>query len=55
MNDMPISTTIWFRPKDTSGALSVKIEALNPYYLKSLARNVWDNLNKNFEMVTSRP
>jgi hypothetical protein len=52
---MQTTMTIWFKPKDTTGALSVKIESTNPYHLTALARNVWDNLNKNFQMVSTRP
>ena len=52
---MEMSITIWFKPKDTTGALSVKVESANPNYLTALAQTVWDNLNKNFQMVSTRP
>ncbi len=47
--------TIWFRPVDSSGALKVDVQNINPDYLVSLAQYIWDNLNENFYMVSSRP
>lgn len=54
---MNIHHTIWFRPHNTSGALSVVVERRSDNHaeLDSLARVVWDNLAKVFEMVSTRP
>jgi len=55
MDDMPISTTIWFRPHGTSGAVSVTVESVNPENLDSVACEIWDGLNKSFHMLSTRP
>jgi len=39
---------IWFRPHDSSGALSVEVNTL-------FASHVWDLLSKEFYMVSTRP
>jgi hypothetical protein len=47
--------TIWFRPIDSTGALKVDVQNVNPEFLVSLAQYVWDNLSENFYMVSARP
>lgn len=44
--------TIWFRIPNTSGALSVSVPG---QVNLNAAREVWDRLNKEFEMVCARP
>lgn len=53
--DMPVTVTIWFRPIDSTGALKVDVQNVNPDFVVDLARHVWDNLNENFYMVSARP
>ena len=40
--------TIWFRPHGSSGALSVEVNTM-------FAAHVWDLLNKEFLMLSTRP
>ena len=40
--------TIWFRPHGCSGALSVEVNI-------TFAKHVWDSLNKEFYMCSTRP
>jgi len=41
-------TTIWFKPHGASGALSVDVNM-------AFAATVWDDLEKQFSMVSARP